>query len=63
MVAPFDVRWVYYDPRLLGRARYELLQHLDPGDIALVFMRQTASPEPYDHFLVTSALVSDRVFQ
>jgi predicted helicase len=62
MVAPFDVRWVYYEPQLLGRARYELLQNMDGENVALAFMRQTTNPPPYDHFLVTSTLVSDRVF-
>ena len=62
MVAPLDVRWVYYDPRLLGRARHRLLQHLDTDNIALVFMRQATNPNDYDHFLVTNMLVSDRVF-
>ncbi len=62
MVAPFDVRWVYYEPRLLGRARHRLLRYLDADNVALVFMRQTTNPPPYDHFLVTNQLVSDRVF-
>ena len=29
MVAPWDVRWIYYEPRLLGRARSGVLRHLD----------------------------------
>lgn len=62
MVAPFDVRWVYYEPGLLGRARHLLLQHLDGHNMGLVFMRQSTNPGPYDHFLVTNMLVSDRVF-
>lgn len=62
MVAPFDLRWVYYEPRLLGRARHRVMRHLDGANVALVFMRQTTSPPPYDYFLVTSELVSDRVF-
>ena len=39
-VAPFDLRWVYYEPRLLGRARHQLVRHWIPGSPALVFMRQ-----------------------
>ena len=62
MVAPLDVRWIYYEPRLLGRARHQLLRHLDADNVALVFMRQATGPVPYDHFLVTNVLVSDRVF-
>ena len=62
MVAPFDVRWVYYEPRLLGRARHEVMQHLEPDNMAIVFMRQTTNADQYDHFLVTNVLVSDRLF-
>ena len=62
MVAPWDVRWVYYEPRLLGRARERVMRHLDGGNMALVFMRQATSPDTYDHFLATRTLVSDRVF-
>ena len=62
MMAPFDLRWIYYEPRLLGRARYQLMRHLLADNACLVFMRQTTSPPPYDYFLVTSELVSDRVF-
>ncbi len=62
LVAPFDVRWVYYEPRLVGRARFGLLRWLDQQNVALVFMRQTTNPPPYDHLLITNLLVSDRVF-
>ncbi len=62
MVAPLDMRWVYYEPRLLGRARHHLVRHWDIGGRALVFMRQATDRDCYDHFLVTDALVSDRVF-
>ncbi|MHB0956601.1 MAG: type ISP restriction/modification enzyme [Pirellulaceae bacterium] len=62
MVAPWDIRWIYYDPQLLGRARYGVLRYLDAGNVALVFMRQATPGAGYDHFLATSTLVSDRVF-
>jgi hypothetical protein len=62
MVAPWDVRWIYYEPRLLGRARYGVLRHLDAGNVALIFMRQSTPSARYDHFLATPTLVSDRVF-
>jgi predicted helicase len=62
MVAPFDVRWIYYDPKLLGRARFDVMRHLQKGNYGLVFMRQSTNIGTYDHFLATSVLVSDRVF-
>jgi hypothetical protein len=66
MVAPFDLRWIYYEPRWLGRARFDVMRHLLVPEtfenLALVFMRQSTNPGLYDHFLVTRHLLSDRVF-
>jgi predicted helicase len=62
MMAPFDLRWIYYEPHRLGRARYQVMRHLLGPNLALVFMRQSTNAGEYDHFLVTPHLVSDRVF-
>jgi hypothetical protein len=62
LVAPFDFRWVYFDPRLVGRARIGVMRHMRLPNLALVFMRQSTNPGMYDHFLATTELVSDRVF-
>jgi predicted helicase len=61
-VAPLDKRWIYYEPRLLGRARFQVMQHMLQDNFGLVFMRQSTNEGPYDHFLVVRDLVSDRVF-
>jgi hypothetical protein len=64
VVGPFDYRWIYYDPRLLGRARWQVMRHMVQAqpNIALVFMRQSTASKTYDHALVVDALASDRVF-
>jgi Type ISP C-terminal specificity domain/N-6 DNA Methylase len=63
LVAPGDVRWIYYDARLLGRARYATLRHLlHPQNVALIFMRQTAGVHGFSHAWATNSLASDRVF-
>jgi hypothetical protein len=62
MVAPWDVRWLYYEPRLLGRARQSLLGDFDASNLALVFMRQSTNRGDYDNFMATNVRVSDRVF-
>ncbi len=62
ITAPFDQRWVYYEPTLLGRARLKVMRHMLPNNLGLVFMRQSANDGEYDHFLAVDALVSDRVF-
>lgn len=61
-VTPFDFRWLYYEPRLLGRARWAVARHMLGPNLALVFMRQSTNEGEYDHFLATTDLVSDRVF-
>jgi len=62
MVAPLDVRWLYYDQQLLGRARWKVMQHMLQPNYGFVFMRQSTNPGEYDHFLATTELISDRVF-
>ncbi len=62
LVSPFDRRWIYYDPRLIGRARYSVLRHMLRPNLGLVFMRQSTGRGEYDHFLAVDSLVSDRVF-
>jgi predicted helicase len=62
LVAPFDRRWIYYDPALLGRARQSVMRHMLRPNVGLVFMRQSTNAGEYDHFLAVDCLVSDRVF-
>jgi predicted helicase len=62
LVAPFDRRWIYYEPRLVGRARFGVMRHMLHENVALIFMRQSTCEGPYDHFLATDTLASDRVF-
>ncbi len=62
LVGPFDPWWIYYDPSLLGRARYPVMRHMLKENLGLVFMRQATSVGEYDHFLVTRNLVTDRIF-
>ena len=60
--APFDRRSVYYDPPLLGRARYRVMRHMLRDNVGLVFMRRSTNGGVYDHFLVVDGLISDRFF-
>jgi predicted helicase len=62
MLAPFDRRWVYYDSRVIGRARLAVMRHMLRPNLGLVFMRQSTNAGEYDHFLAVDCLVSDRVF-
>jgi predicted helicase len=68
---PFDKRWIYYDPELIGRARLKVFQHLLHPNVAIVTMRQTVDNE-FHHVFCTDGLcdinllinhhVSDQVF-
>ncbi len=60
--APWDRRFVYFDPRLLGRARFDVMRQMTHENIGLVFMRQSVQQSPYDHFLVVSSPITDRAF-
>ncbi|MFB6273423.1 MAG: type ISP restriction/modification enzyme [Salinibacter sp.] len=68
---PFDLRYIYYDSQLLGRARLPVMQHLRSPNLALAALRQTVDDE-FRHVFVSNQLcdinllighhVSDRVF-
>ncbi|QDU96984.1 type ISP restriction/modification enzyme [Lignipirellula cremea] len=60
--APFDRRWIYYAPHLLGRARLSVMRHVLAGSWGLAFMRQATGEGEYDHFLAVGELISDRLF-
>jgi len=60
--APFDQRWIYYDPALLGRARFSVMRHVAAGLPGFAFMRQATGGGDYDHFLLVAGLMSDRLF-
>jgi len=43
---PFDVRWLYYDPKLTSRPAEKVMSHMIAGEnIALITMRQTRRGE------------------
>lgn len=62
LLSPFDFRYVYYDPELLGRARFQVMKHMLEDNLGFVFMRQSSNQGQYDHFLSVQALITDRVF-
>ena len=62
MVFPFDIRFIYYDKKLIGRARYQVMKHLLRNNFGFIFMRQSTNQGTYDQFLVSRELMTDRVF-
>jgi predicted helicase len=60
-IRPFDYRYVYYDPLVLGRARYQDIRHMLYPNIGIVLMKQVAlHQEYYSQFFVSENLIADR---
>ncbi|MEA2003589.1 MAG: type ISP restriction/modification enzyme, partial [archaeon] len=60
---PFDFRKIYYDPKALGRARYNSICHMLKENIGLVLMRQVFQDyKEYNHFGITNTLTDERTF-
>jgi predicted helicase len=58
---PFDHRWIFYHPRFIARLNRRVMQHLDTGgNIALVCVRQLASP-PFYHAWVVNDLTDQHI--
>lgn len=59
----FDERYIYYDKNLLGRARYDIMQHMiaDSENIGLVFNRQIAGTS-ISHFGVSEHMICHGTF-
>jgi hypothetical protein len=49
---PFDVRYIYYDPGLLERARKEIMRHMFKDNVGLISARSNKS-DLMDHFFIT----------
>jgi hypothetical protein len=59
---PFDVREIYYTPKMVDWPRPEVMQHMMKENLALLTMRQVSLDEDYSHFLVTEHIVDNRTF-
>jgi len=59
---PFDMRWLYYDPRLTSRPAARVMNHMIAGDnIALITLRQTRRNERGVFFVGTGLINKDAV--
>jgi predicted helicase len=52
---PFDLRFIYYDPALLGRARFETQRHMLSPNVGLLVQRRIVGDAPH-HFLCARSL-------
>lgn len=53
---PFDVRYLYYNPKLTSRPAHKIMKHLYENNIALLVTRQL-STEQFKHTFITSMIV------
>jgi len=59
---PFDIRWIYYDPKAISRARYDTMQHFLIGEnLGLISVRQYAENKTFNHVFITDKLVDIRI--
>ncbi len=60
---PFDVRAYYHHQDVVELPRNEVMNHIiNYENLALVFMRQVAIQEGYNHFIATNLAVDNRAF-
>jgi predicted helicase len=60
---PFDIRAYYHHQDVVELPRNEVMQHMMTGEnLGLVFMRQVATQEGYNHFVATNHIVDNRAF-
>ncbi|MGA1411215.1 MAG: type ISP restriction/modification enzyme [Prochlorotrichaceae cyanobacterium] len=60
---PFDIRAYYHHHDLVDRSRNEVMKHIIFNkNLGLVFMRQVAAQEGYNHFIATNLVVDNRSF-
>ncbi|MFM7219784.1 MAG: type ISP restriction/modification enzyme, partial [Nodosilinea sp.] len=60
---PFDIRDYYHHQDVVELPRHEVMKHIvNHENLGLIFMRQVAIQEGYNHFLVTNSTVDNRAF-
>jgi predicted helicase len=57
---PFDLRYIFYEPDIVERSRWEVMQYMLRPNLALICTRQT-NPAAFTEILVSNALVDKRV--
>ncbi len=61
---PFDVRSIYYHPKMVDWGREAIIHNFLSGpNLGLCFMRQVSLDEGYSHFLVTTHMIDNRTFK
>ncbi len=62
---PFDCGYIYYDPKLLGRAREKTIYHLKKDNLALILVAQpqSANLNFFDCVYVTNSLTDTNIFR
>ena len=55
MYRPFDIRWIYYDPAIVSRPAYTVMQHMLKPNIALLTCRLQSTFD-FQHAFITDCL-------
>jgi len=59
---PFDNRYIFYNPRVLQRARDVIMKNMLQENLSLLCMRQYMYSAPYSHAFVSKELSDRRIF-
>ncbi len=59
---PFDIRTIYYTPKMVDWGRPEYMSNLFHQNVSICFMRQFSGNVPYSHFLISEHMVDNRTF-
>ncbi|MFM7575315.1 MAG: type ISP restriction/modification enzyme, partial [Microcystaceae cyanobacterium] len=60
---PFDWRHYYHNEALVDRPRQEVMSHMIKSEnLALIYMRQVAINDSFNHFFATNCIVDNRAF-
>jgi predicted helicase len=58
----FDIRWTYYDPKIISRPAQKSMKHMIKNNIGILFKRQAKESSNYSNFFVSNCLTIDGLF-
>ena len=59
---PFDMRFIVYDRKVVTRGRQEIMRHIMPENMFLIYTRNTSSGKPFEHVFCTKYSMIGRFY-
>ncbi|HOQ17519.1 MAG TPA: hypothetical protein PLG49_09180 [Defluviitaleaceae bacterium] len=54
---PFDIRWIFYDDKVIERSRKEVMRHMLKENLGLITVRQVKAGEIWYHCWITDEII------